>query len=87
MGLRRRECRASVASVSKTRSFEVWGGWEEETLQNRFSGVGGPLREGLKTTALNTATQPQPEECSSEQGPKRGMAPRSGDGGSHKGTT
>lgn len=30
MGLRRRECRASMASVSKTRSFEVWGGREEE---------------------------------------------------------
>lgn len=31
-------------------------------LQNRFPGVGRPLEEGWKTTALNAASRPQPQE-------------------------
>ena len=88
MGLRSRECRASMASVSKTRSFEVWGGREEEDpAEQVFWGGRAPQGETENNSPERGHTA-SARRVPGRTGAQTGHGPpRSGDGGSHKGTT
>lgn len=59
----------------------------KRTVQNSFSGIGGPLREEPRMNSHECSRQPQLEESPSEQGPRRSVAPVIWGQTCHKGTT